>query len=208
MSEPDDLERLTAILRLAYSGELAAALAYRGHWHSVRDPGDCSRISKIEHEEWHHRDLVGAMLSRIGTAPSKGRERRARVVGRTLGLVCHVAGWLAPMYGAGKLERRNIEEYEAAARLAMRAGWSEFADCLLAMAEVEWEHEQYFRSRVQAHRLAPWLPLWPAPPPKSEIRGSFNREMIATEPARDEPLEPPSCDAALVQDARALARRG
>ena len=52
-------------------------------------------------------------------------------------------------------------------------------DCLLAMAEIEWDHEQYFRSRVQAHRLAPWLPLWPAPPPRSEIRDSFSREMIA-----------------------------
>jgi len=179
MSGRDDLERLVAILQLAYSGELAAALAYRGHRRSVRDAGDRTRISNIENEEWHHRDLVGAMLSRIGKAPSKGRERRARVVGRTLGFLCHVAGWLAPMYGAGRLERRNITEYETAARLAVSAGWPEFVDCLLAMAEVEWDHEQYFRSRVQAHRLARWLPLWPAPPPKSEIRDSFNREMIA-----------------------------
>ena len=33
-------EALAAILRLAYSGELAAALAYRGHWKSVRDPDE------------------------------------------------------------------------------------------------------------------------------------------------------------------------
>ena len=172
------LEALTAILRLAYSGELAAALAYRGHWKSVRDPDERARIRQIEEEEWHHRDLVGGMLARIGMA-STARERRAGAVGRALGLLCHVAGWLAPMYGAGRLERRNIVEYEIAARLAVRAGRPEFADCLLTMAEVEWDHEQYFRSRVLTHRLAARLPLWPPPPPKGEIRASFEREMAA-----------------------------
>ena len=173
------LEALAAILRLAYSGELAAALAYRGHWQSVRDPDERARIRQIEEEEWHHRDLVGGMLARIGMAPSSARERRAGAVGRALGLLCHVAGWLAPMYGAGRLERRNIVEYEIAARLAVRAGRPEFADCLLTMAEVEWDHEQYFRSRVLTHRLAARLPLWPPPPPKGEIRASFEREMAA-----------------------------
>jgi len=177
MSEPATTERLTAILRLAYSGELAAALAYRGHGRSVRDPDDRDQIHRIERDEWHHRDLVGAMLARLGKEPSRTRERRARLVGYTLGVLCHLAGWLAPMYGAGKLERRNITEYETAARLAARAGWPEFVDCLLAMAEVEWDHERYFRSCVERHRLAPWVPLWPAPPPRREIRDSFSRAM-------------------------------
>ena len=173
------LEALTAILRLAYSGELAAALAYRGHWKSVSDPDDRARIHRIEDEEWHHRELVGGMLARIGMSPSPARERRAWAIGRTLGLLCHVAGWLAPMYGAGKLERRNIKEYETAARLAARAGHPEFVECLLTMAEVEWDHEAYFRSRVLSHRLGRGLPLWPAPPPKSEIRASFERDTPA-----------------------------
>jgi hypothetical protein len=187
MSEP--VEALTAILRLAYSGELAAALAYRGHWKSVTDPGERTRIRQIEDEEWHHRDLVGGMLTRIGMGPAPARERRARAVGRTLGVLCHVAGWLAPMYGAGRLERRNIVEYETAARLAVRAGRPEFVDCLLTMAEVEWDHEQYFRSRVLAHRLGFRLPMWPPPPPKSEIRASFEREMARRRGAttRDRP---------------------
>jgi len=174
------LEALAAILRLAYSGELAAALAYRGHWQSVRDPDERARIRQIEEEEWHHRDLVGGMLARIGMEPSPARERRASAVGRTLALFCGVGGWLAPMYGAGRLERRNIVEYETAARLAVRAGRPEFADCLLTMAEVEWDHEQYFRSRVLTHRLADRLPMWPAPPPRSEIRASFERELHHT----------------------------
>jgi rubrerythrin len=177
MSGPDDTERLAAILQLAYSGELAAGLAYRGHGRAVRTPEDRDRIRHIESEEWHHRELVGAMLARLGKEPSRDRERRARVVGHTLGVLCHLAGWLAPMYGAGRLESRNIVEYETAARLAARAGWPEFVECLLAMAEVEWEHERYFRSGVERHRLARWVPLWPAPPPKREIRESFHREL-------------------------------
>jgi rubrerythrin len=183
MGQSHEVEALAAILQLAYSGELAAALAYRGHWKSVKDPAERSRIRQIEEEEWHHRDLVGGMLAQIGMSPSPARERRARAVGRTLALLCHVAGWLAPMYGAGRLERRNIVEYETAARLAFRAGRPEFADCLLTMAEVEWDHEQYFRSRVLAHCLAARVPMWSAPPPKGEIRTSFERAMRARVPA-------------------------
>ena len=179
MSQSAEVEALTAILRHAYSGELAAAMAYHGHWNSVRDPDERSRIRQIENEEWRHRDQIGGMLAQLGMEPSPARERRARAVGRALALFCHVGGWLAPMYGAGRLERRNIVEYETAARLAVRAGRPEFVDCLLTMAEVEWDHEQYFRSRVLTHRLGTRLPMWPAPPPQSEIRASFEREMQA-----------------------------
>jgi rubrerythrin len=177
MDRADAVQALAAILRLAYSGELAAALAYRGHWRSLSDPAERAQIRQIEQEEWRHRDQVGGMLAAIGMAPSAARERRAAAIGRALALLCHVTGWLAPMYGAGRLERRNIVEYETAARLAVRAGRPEFVDCLLTMAEVEWDHEQYFRSRVLTHRLASRLPMWPAPPAKSEIRASFEREM-------------------------------
>lgn len=165
------LEGLGAILRLAYSGELAAGLAYRGHWRSVRDAEDRARIRQIEEEEWHHRRLVGEMLRALGSRPSRAREARALVIGRTLGLLCHVMGWFVPMYGAGRLESRNIREYEEAARLAELAGHPELVDCLLTMAEVEWEHERYFRSRVEGRGATRLLGLWPEPPPKHTIRG-------------------------------------
>jgi hypothetical protein len=164
---------LVAILRLAYSGELAAALAYRGHWRSIPEPADRRRIREIEEDEWHHRRLVGDMLRALDAPPLRRREIRAWLIGRTLGALCHVAGWLAPMYGAGRLERRNIREYEVAARLAAASGRDEWVDCLLTMAEVEWEHEACFRSRVLSHPLGRRLPMWPAPPPKEAIRASF-----------------------------------
>ena len=116
MDQQTSLRLLIALLQLAYSGELAAAYAYQGHAASVRDPGERARILSIEEDEWHHRKLVGEMLAGLGAAPDPRRERRAAAIGRLLGALCHVSGWLAPMYGAGRLERRNIGEYEDAAR--------------------------------------------------------------------------------------------
>jgi rubrerythrin len=168
--------KLIAILQLAYSGELAAAYAYRGHWHSVVDEDERVRSREIENEEWHHRKLVGEMVRCIGAIPSTRREIRANIVGRTLGFLCHFTGYLAPMYGAGRLESRNIREYEIAARCARGCGHDELVDCLLTMAEVEWDHEKYFRSRVLLHTLGRRMPLWPAPPPKETIRESFALE--------------------------------
>lgn len=168
---------LGSILRLAYSGELAAALAYRGHWRSLRDGEDRRRVRAIEEEELHHRRLLLDRLRDLNVAPSRAREVRAWIVGRALGCLCHVSGWLAPMYGAGRLESRNIREYEIAARHAWNAGLCEWADRLLAFAEVEWEHEAYFRGCVMRHRIGRRLRIWPAPPPKRSIRASFERDV-------------------------------
>jgi len=173
---PEARAALIELLRLAFSGELAAAHAYRGHARSLRDPGLRRRVKEIEAEEWHHREHVGRMLAELGAAPSRARERRAALVGRVLGALCHVTGWLAPMYGAGRLESRNIREYEQAARLARAAGRHAWIEPLLEMAEVEWEHERFFRDRVRSHRLACLVPLWPAPLPKATIRARFRDE--------------------------------
>lgn len=167
--------QLIAILQLAYSGELAAAYAYRGHWHSVSDPEERRQIKKIEDDEWHHRKLVGEMLASLDAGPNKVREVRATIIGRCLGLMCHLSGWFAPMYGAGRLESRNIVEYETAASHALGCGREDLIDCLLTMAEVEWEHEHYFRSCVLRHRWSKRLTIWPEPPPKEKIRNAFNR---------------------------------
>lgn len=177
MSKLEENRRnLIAILQGAYSGELAAAYAYRGHWHSASATDERESIRAIEEDEWRHRKLVGEMLAALGTAPKKTRETRATLIGRTLGFLCHVTGWLAPMYGAGKLESRNVVEYETAARYARDSGQTELIDCLLEMAEVEWDHEKYFRSQVLRHAVGRRLPIWPEPPPKESIRQSFEDE--------------------------------
>ena len=176
MRDDEIRKKLITLLQLAYSAEQAAAYAYRGHWHSVVDGSERAHIKQIEDEEWHHRELVGEMLAQLGAYPNRQREIRSLLLGRALGFLCHVMGWFVPMYGAGRLESRNIREYETAARYARDCGHEEFIDCLLTMAEVEWEHEYYFRSRVLLHSFGRKLTLWPAPPPKETIRESFTRE--------------------------------
>lgn len=178
--------KLIALLQLAYSGELAAAYAYRGHWNSVRDTNQRVSIRSIEEDEWRHRKLVGEMLASLAAAPDQRRELRATIIGRVLGFLCHVMGWLAPMYGAGRLESRNIREYETAARHARDCGRADLIDCLLEMAEVEWEHELYFRSRVREHFLGRRLPLWPQPPPKETIRISLEQAHVASADASNQ----------------------
>jgi rubrerythrin len=172
-------QKLIDLLQLAYSGELAAAYAYRGHWKSVRNTEQKIAIQEIENDEWRHRKLVGEMLVSLRSEPSRRRETRANMIGRTLGFLCHVTGWLAPMYGAGRLESRNIREYETAARYARESGRSDLVDCLLEMAEVEWDHEFYFRSRVREHFVGRRLALWTQPPAKEMIRVSFEQESKA-----------------------------
>lgn len=174
----DSRQKLIAILQLAYSGELAAAYAYRGHWNSVSSQDEREAIRAVEEDEWRHRKLVGEMLTKLGSGAKKYREVRATIIGRTLGLLCHVMGWLTPMYGAGKLESRNVREYETAARHARDCGQLDFVECLLEMAEVEWDHEHYFRSCVLKHALGRRLPLWPPPPPKETIRHSYESEEV------------------------------
>jgi rubrerythrin len=194
VTKDDSRKKLITILQLAYSGELAAAYAYRGHWQSVRALAERDAIRTIEEDELRHRKLVGEMLAKLGAGPNSRREVRATIIGRTLGFLCHVTGWLAPMYGAGKLESRNVREYETAARYARDAGCLEFIECLLEMAEVEWDHENYFRSRVLSHSIGRQLLIWPQLPAKQTIRLSYEseqgNELRPTPPLIIEPVTP------------------
>lgn len=167
--------KLVDVLRHAYSGELGAARAYDGHARSVRDPNEARELFNIRDEEIDHRARVGAMLTELGAEPSIWRERLLSLVGLTIGLLCRVGGWFIPMYGAGRLERTNIGEYELAARLAYLEGREEWVDDILDMAEVEWDHESYFRKKVESHWLGRVIATWPAPPPRASIRGTYEQ---------------------------------
>jgi len=171
----NDLALLIRQLQGAYSGELAAGHAYRGHWRSVRDSVEREQIKVIEEEEWHHRELVGGLLAQLGAKPSRLREAIFFVIGKTIAALCRIGGHFIPMYGAGRLERSNIVEYEDAAQYASRCGHDEMIECLLVMAETEWEHERYFRERVIGHPLLRVFRLWEPAPPKETIRAKMGR---------------------------------
>jgi Ubiquinone biosynthesis protein COQ7 len=150
-------EDLVRILQGAYSGELAAGLAYRGHWKSVSRPEERAAIQKIEREEAVHRKRVGEILASLGARPLKFREAKMWMIGRAIGLSCHALGRFLPMYFAGRLESGNVVEYEDAASHARALGLGEFETDLLVMARVEKEHELFFMSMVAGHRLLPLM---------------------------------------------------
>ena len=156
MIDEDIRRQLVTLLRGAYSGELAAAYAYRGHWKSLKAGAERERIRQIEDEEWVHRARVGEMLDALCAAPGKMREARMWLIGRVLGLGCHVTGWFLPMYFAGRLESMNVLEYETAAQHARALGLTDYAADLTHMSGVEGEHETFFRQTIARH---PWLPL-------------------------------------------------
>ena len=148
---------LIRILQNAYSGEIAAAYAYRGHWKSLKESPEKEKIKKIEAEEWHHRERVGRWLEVLGAKPRAIREAVFWSIGRTLGLTCHLSGWFMPMYFAGRLESGNVIEYEDAASFAKELEMNECVEDLLDMARVELEHEVFFREMVTGHRMLPMM---------------------------------------------------
>jgi rubrerythrin len=150
-------DNLVRILQNAYSGEVAAAYAYRGHWRSLRPSPEKAHIEKIEAEEWDHRRRVGEWLEKLGAGPRPIREKVFWTIGRTLGVTCFISGWFMPMYFAGRLESQNSVEYEDAARFAKELGMQDCVDDLLDMARVEVEHEVFFREIVAGHRLLPLM---------------------------------------------------
>lgn len=149
-------QRLIEILQNAYSGEQAAAYAYRGHWKSLRNADERREIQRIEREEWVHRREVGVMLAELGHAPVRSKEIRTWIIGRFLGLACRCIGWFLPMYFAGRLESGNAAEYDDASQHAAALGLDTYVAALDEMSEVEKEHEIFFQSMVTGH---PWLPF-------------------------------------------------
>jgi hypothetical protein len=170
VDEAEARTRLIHLLQLAYSGEKAAAYAYAGHWRSVRQPEQRARLQRIEQEEIAHRAGLARMLSDLDAYPNRRREIQMAVIGRAAGAVCFLTGWYGPMWGAGRIERRNVWEYVHAATYARECGHHELVEELLTMAEVEWDHEQYFRSQVEGHWLRHIVHPWPPLPPRVDLR--------------------------------------
>lgn len=164
------LDELIRLLQNAYSGELAAYYAYEGHWRSLRSPTEQKEIQKIQAEEMEHRECIGKFLALLGAKPNPRRELIFTCIGKTISLLCRIGGWFIPMYGAGKLERGNIVEYENAARIAAEAGRQDMVEDLLLMAEVEWDHELYFRQKSESHWLRYIFRIWSPPAPREQIR--------------------------------------
>ncbi len=66
--------------------------------------------------------------------------------------------------------------------MPQNAATTELIDCLLTMAEVEWEHEFFFRHKILGHSLLRIFKLWDPAPPKETIRAKYaqDAQQIAT----------------------------
>ncbi len=181
-------------LQNAYSGEKAAAYAYRGHALSTPNLEERNEILKIEQEEWEHRESIGSMLRTLGAQPRFSREVLMTAVGVVIYCLCRLGGflnifnfgWYMSMYGAGKLEQANINEYEVAALSAIASGEDRFVEALVHMAEVEWDHELYFRSKSATSKWAKWIKIWNPPPPRDATRRSLARENFVQQKAKNQ----------------------
>lgn len=78
-------QNLIRILQSAYSGEVAAAFAYRGHWRSLKESPERTHIREIEAGEWDHRERVDKWLEKLDAKPRALRENVFWIIGRTLG---------------------------------------------------------------------------------------------------------------------------
>lgn len=157
MNTSNHRQQLIQVLRMAYSGEKAAAYAYNAHWKSLESAVERQAVAQIEQEELDHRAIVGAMLKELQAAPQAWRELLMAAIGRSVGFSCYLIGWFLPMYFAGRLEHSNVDEYEVAANHAAAIGMPDYAAELRQLSLVEHRHEQFFLDAVAGHPLLPLM---------------------------------------------------
>ena len=135
---------LHAHLRLSYSSELGAALAYRGHARSVHSATDKETILKISDDEHQHREHLLAIMSKRGLHPWFPLEYLFWLIGSTVGVGCSIWGEWASAFGASILEINGISEYQRIAKLAKYVGDQELIEIMTEFAENERVHHNYF----------------------------------------------------------------
>jgi rubrerythrin len=135
---------LHAHLRLSYSSELGAAVAYNGHAKSVRSAADREAILQISAEEHQHREQLLTIMSVRKLPPWFILERVFWLIGSTIGFGCAVWGEWASAYGASLFEINGVSEYKRMAKMAERLGDHELVQVMNEYAAHERVHHEYF----------------------------------------------------------------
>ena len=176
-TENNNQEKLIALLQLAYSGELAAAHAYRGHWRSVRNADEKMAIRNIEDDEWRHRKLVGEMLKGLGSDQASGASfAPLSLAERWACFVILPAGWRRC---TGPESSRAAISESTKRLLVMRVTAVELILSIACWKWLKWNGSTNSIS-VPGQRTLHWEPtsLWPQPPAKETIRLSFEERHI------------------------------
>ena len=153
----DVSKNLIKLLQRAYSGEMAAALAYRGHQRILRCKAERKAVRQIELDEWQHRREIGKILAEMGAKPLFFREILFFLIGRSISFFCFFAGRFIATYFAGKLESGNVREYQEMFELAKFLGFRGFCRDFTEMRETESRHERILFEMVVNHRLLPYF---------------------------------------------------
>jgi hypothetical protein len=148
---------LAMLLQRAYSGEMAAALAYVGHARSLRCPQAKSAVKQIEDDEWKHRQNVLALMRKYEVPVSRAYEAYFFCIGKIIALSCHVIGRFMPYFFAGKLESGNVCEYFVMMRYFHELGIHDHDEMLYEMGMKEKEHEMYFLAQIEGDRFLPFF---------------------------------------------------
>ena len=151
----DTNSKLIALLQEAYAGELAAALAYNGHWKSLKDEDEIRIVQKIEYDEWLHREQIHRMLIELNAEPLYLREKIFWLIGRSIGIICHFCGRFCAAFFAGILESKNVDQYAQASEYAKELGLKEYFVEFIEMQKTESEHEFVLRELIKDNWFFP-----------------------------------------------------
>ncbi|MCO4744304.1 MAG: demethoxyubiquinone hydroxylase family protein [Proteobacteria bacterium] len=131
-------------LKVAYSTEIGASTAYRGHSAATSDPDVAAHIAFIETEELRHRARVGEMMEALDARPFIVLEWLFLAIGTVVGLGCYVWGEWASAFGAAQFEVGGVGDYRRAAKAARRVDREDLAVELDAMEQDEADHRAFF----------------------------------------------------------------
>ncbi len=155
MTREETKKKFIKLMQAAYSGELAAALAYGGHWRMLKKQSEIDAVKQIEIDEWNHRERVGEILAEIGAKPSWIREKIFFCIGTSIALICRVCGYFCAAYFAGILENGNVNEYNTAHKYAKELGLDHLLEDFREMEKTEAEHEIILYRMIEKHKFLP-----------------------------------------------------
>lgn len=131
-------------LKVAYSTELGASTAYRGHAAATADPDVAAQIRQILDDELHHRKTLGDLLTEFDAVPYTFLEWLFWCVGNVISVGCHLWGEWASAFGAAQFEFGGAGDYVRAAKAARAVGREDLAVLLDEFQAQETAHRAFF----------------------------------------------------------------
>lgn len=135
-------------LQKALAGEGAAYHAYIHHARSMKNLEESNIIEAMMYDELDHVIELEEMLDDLGAEPNLPLCISLSIVGRVAGYLCYISGRKVGLCGAMLIERYGGAQYEKMAELAVEAGHIDIGVKLMAMHEVEVQHERLLKEML------------------------------------------------------------